>query len=280
MATDFGDAGGGQAWPQPPERERPPQSGPDPSPRSRRVRFLALAALGIGLLGLAGAGWGLTDQLTARTFTASQRQQITNWEYGKRWRSLPADQVFPADASYPPPASIDDDPGLRLGVHRVGIAKQATCAAATDPAAAAVLDHDGCSAVLRATYADDTDSYVVTVGVAVLPGAAQAEAAAHGLSRDTSASGLGPTVHPVSFAGTPAAWFTGRRRQLSGAVSAGTYVVLYTVGYTDRRPAERVAGDVYTDNEMTSAGLGAAHAVLSVLAAPVPAPHCPGTPGC
>ena len=80
--------------------------------------------------------------------------------------------------------------------------------------------------------------------------------------------------------GTPAAAFTDKRRQLSGVVSAGTYVVLYTVGYTDTRPHEPVTRDNYTDNEMKSAGVGVAHDVLSALAAPVPPAHCPGAPGC
>jgi hypothetical protein len=57
-------------------------------------------------------------------------------------------------------------------------------------------------------------------------------------------------------------------------------VVLYTVGYADPRPHEQVTEDTYADGEMTSAGWGVAHAVLAVLAAPVPPPHCPGTPGC
>ena len=63
-------------------------------------------------------------------------------------------------------------------------------------------------------------------------------------------------MHAVPFNGTPAAGFTDKRRQLSGVVSAGTYVVLYTVGYADSRPREPVTGDSYADEEMTSAGAG------------------------
>jgi hypothetical protein len=84
----------------------------------------------------------------------------------------------------------------------------------------------------------------------------------------------------MRFDGTLAAGFSNGRRQLSGVLSAGTYVVLYTVGYADTRPREPVAGDSYADGEMTSTGAGVAHAVLSVLAAPVPSPRCPGTTGC
>ena len=93
------------------------------------------------------------------------------------------------------------------------MAKQASCASATDPAAAAVLDRDGCAAILRATYVDGTDSYVVTVGAAVLPGTARASSAARAIA---GADGVRSALHAVPVTGTPAAAFTDKRRQLSG----------------------------------------------------------------
>ena len=231
----------------------------------------------LGGLGLVGFGTGALVQAMPRKFTAQQRQQITDWQFGKRWRDLTAAAIFPASVSYPAPAALNDDPSLSLSAERLGVAKQASCASATDPAAAAVLDRDGCAAILRATYVDGTDSYVVTVGAAVLPGTAKASSAARAIA---GADGVRSALHAVPVTGTPAAAFTDKRRQLSGVVSAGTYVVLYTVGYADTRPKEPVTGDSYTDAEMTSAGAGVAHDVLSVLAAPVPPPSCPGAPGC
>jgi hypothetical protein len=231
----------------------------------------------LGGLGLVGFGIGVWAQVAPRKFTAQQRQQITNWEFGKRWRDLTAGAIFPASVSYPAPAALDDAPSLTLSAERVGVARQTTCASATDSAAATVLDRDGCAAILRATYVDSTGSYVVTVGAAVLPGTADATSAAQAIAR---AGGARSAVHAVPFSGTPAAAFTDKRRQLSGVVSAGTYVVLYTVGYADSRPKEPVTGDDYTSAEMTSAGTGVAHDVLSVLAAPVAPASCPGAPAC
>lgn len=217
-----------------------------------------------------------------RSFTAAQRRQITDWEYGKRWRDLSAEAIFPASIGYPPPEALDDDPTLTLAAQRVGIAKQASCASATDPTAGALLDRDGCSAMLRATYVDETDSFVVTVGAAVLPGSASAQSAAQAITHAGGSGGLGTTVRTVPFQGTPAGEFTDKQRQLSGVVSRGTYVVLYTVGYADGRQRQQVSRDKYTDAEMTSIGTGVANDVLSTLAAPVPSPHCPGAgvPGC
>lgn len=240
--------------------------------------MLAVAAVaGLGLLGsLLGVVW----QMLPRHFNAAQRQQITDWEYGKRWRTLAAGSIFPAAVSYGPPAALSDDPSLTLSARRIGIARQASCTAAVDQAAARLLNSDGCTAVLRASYVDGTGSYVVTVGAAVLPSTSQAAAVARSIGGAPGNGALGPTVRTVSFKNTQAAAFTDPRRQLSGAAAAGSYIVLYAVGYADSRPREPVAGDGYTDAEMTSAGSGVARAVLAVLAAPVPAPHCPGTPGC
>jgi hypothetical protein len=248
--------------------------------RRRRAWYLAVTLIVLGAVGFFGSVAGLASQAMPRRFTASQQRQITDWEMGKRWRELPAGVIFPASVSYPPPVSLGDDSSLTLSAQRVGIASQASCAAAADPTAAAVLDRDGCTAMLRATYVDETGSYVVTVGAAVLPGAARAAAAARAITADGGSDGLGPTVHTVRFAGTLAAGFSNERRQLSGVLSAGTYVVLYTIGYADSRPREPVAGDSYAHDEMMGAGTGTARAVLSVLAAPLPSPRCPGTPGC
>jgi hypothetical protein len=241
----------------------------------------AAAALVLGVAGLAVSLTGVVSQLLPREFTAQQQRQITDWEAAKRWQELPAGQIFPAAASYPAPPSLSDDPALRLSAARVGIARQASCAAGADAAVAAVLDRDGCAAMLRATYIDGTDSYVVTVGVAVMPGSAKAAAAARGLARvvgASGASGLGVRTLPVG--GTLAASFTNVRRQLSGSVVAGPYLIFYAVGYTDDRPRVPVTADNYTDAEMTHAGQGIAGAVGTALDGHLPPPRCPGTPGC
>jgi hypothetical protein len=93
-------------------------------------------------------------------------------------------------------------------------------------------------------------------------------------------AGVAPGVRPVRFRNTPAAWFTSDHRQISASMSAGSYVIFYTIGYADDRPQEPVASDSYAYSEMTSLGTGVRQAVVSLLGGPVAAPHCPGTPGC
>jgi len=255
----------------------------DPSPPGQRRRRLALALLAIGAVALVFSAYQVYTAIMPRTFTAGQQQQIMAWEVAARWRELPAGTIFPATATYPPPQQLEDGGPLTLTTQRLGIAPQATCKQAADPAAAAVLGPAGCEALLRATYVDGTGSFLVTIGVAAFPGAAQASAAQQQLSASSGSAKSGPLapgVQAAPFAGTLASGFTNARRQLDGSLSAGPYVVLYTIGYTDGRPKVAVAGDGYTFAEMTSLGEGLAESIASKLAASPPAPHCPGVPGC
>jgi hypothetical protein len=280
VATDYGGqtAYGAQPWDGDPwapvtQAEEPPAQ---PPRRPAKGVSFAIAAVALGVAGLAVSLLGVTTQLLPRQFTVQQQIQIRDWEIGRTWRLQPAGDIFKSTVTYQPPSALSGG-GLTLSARRVGIARQASCSAATDAAVAAVLTRNGCQAVLRATYVDATDTYVVTVGVAVFSGSAQASAAQGEVA---GASQAAAGVLTVPFGGTPAAWFTDSRRQLSASKSAGTYLVFYTVGYTGKRPRLPVAADGYADSEMTSVGDGVAQAVVSVLNAPVARPHCPGTPGC
>jgi len=240
---------------------------------------VVVAALVAGIAGLGISLVGIGTQLLPRQFTTLQQRQITDWEAGARWRVLPTGTIFPATVRYSPPVALDDDAGLTLTATRIGIARQASCrAAAADSVTAAVLARHGCEAVLRASYVDGTGSYVVTVGVAALPGTAQAKAANRELAG--AAGGAGAGVRTAQFAGTPAAGFAKKQRQISARATAGSYLIFYTIGYADGRPKVPVTEDRYADAEMTGVGAGVARAVGSVLGAPVPQPRCPGTPGC
>ena len=222
---------------------------------------------------------GVTFQLLPRQFSAEQQQQLRDWEVGKHWRTMPAGTIFPASLHYELPSALNVDLNLQLTAYRVGIASQASCAAATDPAAVgAALARNGCEAMLRATYVDGTDSYVITVGVAAMPGSAQVKAAKRELAGVGGSSGAG--VRTVPVAGSLAASFTDSRRQLSASKAVGPYLVFYAIGYTDGRPSVPVTADNYADAEMTAAGAGVAQAVASTVGKAVPPPQCPGTPGC
>jgi hypothetical protein len=231
-------------------------------------------------------------QLLPRQFTAGQQRQIEAWEVMRRWQTMPAGQIFPASVSYQLPANLlQDATPLGLDALRVSIApQQSDCVkAVTSAAAGAVLRRNGCEVVLRATYVDATRSYVMTVGVAVLPTEAAAASAASGLSQLPQArlavahavgvSRLPAGVMVVRFRGTAARLYD-YNRQISASFTAGPYVVMYAAGYSDNRPRVPVADDQYSDQEMRSMASGVAHSVANTLAANPAPPHCPGTPGC
>ena len=155
------------------------------APAGRGRRAAAVIALILGLAGFAVSAFGVAIQLLPRHFSASEQRQIEAWEVMRRWQTMPAGKIFPASVPYQLPAKVLQDVApLNLDALRVSIAPQESdCAkAVTSASAGAALRRNGCEAVLRATYVDATRSYVMTVGVAVLPNAAAATSADSGLA--------------------------------------------------------------------------------------------------
>jgi hypothetical protein len=247
-------------------------------------RVAAVVALILGLVGLVISGAGLVIQLLPRHFSAGEQQAIMAWEVGGRWRNLTAGKIFPASVDYTLPGTvISSIPPLELEALRVSIAPQSGCSAGvTDLAAADLLHRDGCEMILRATYVDQTLSFVMTVGVAVLPTPSAADAASSGLSGTQLAAardgvGLSAGVHTVHFKQATGYDYN---RQLSASIAAGPYLVLYAAGYADGRPRVPLGHDSYSEAEMASMAQGVATTVASTLGATPPPPHCPGAPGC
>ena len=238
-----------------------------------------LAVLSLSLVGLVAAAAGLVVQFLPRTFNAAQKQQIIAWEMGKRWRTWPAAEIFPDSIQYPVPGSALGGADLPLAAHRIGIARQASCHKATDPAVARVLARYGCVTVLRATYDDATESLAVTVGVAVLPSPAAARASMSALPGQHG-NGPRPGVRVVTFPRTPIARFGNRQRQLSSVQAAGPYLVFATVGYADGRRHVDEAANQYAMAELLSLKGGVGGWVARHLGAAPPPPACPGGPAC
>jgi hypothetical protein len=204
-----------------------PGQAPGPAVHRRGwLRAVAVITLVLaGLAGLAGGGIALYAELT-RHATAAETAAAGRAEIATRWQRLPAGSIFPATVSY-----LTSN-GLRTTARRVGIAPRASCTAALDPAAAAVLRHHGCVTVLRATYLDASGTLAVTVGVAVMPSPAAAQAVANAM---TSLPGH-PGLRAVRFPRTTADLFGDAQRSWRDvAASHGPYAYLYAAGYTDGR---------------------------------------------
>jgi hypothetical protein len=264
--------------------------GSRPGHDRRGRRAAAILALILGLVGFAVSATGVVIQLLPRQFTAAQQRQIEAWEVIGRWQTMPAGQIFPASVAYQLSArTLQDVAPLNLDALRVSIAPQESdfAKAVTSAVAGAVLRRNGCEAVLRATYVDATRSYVMTVGVAVLPTDAAATSADSRLSqprlaaaRDVGGGGrLAAGVLVVRFGGAAARLYD-YSRQIARSFTAGPYIVMYAAGYSDNRPPVPVSRDHYADREMTSMAAGVAHSIANALAANPASPHCPGAPGC
>jgi hypothetical protein len=251
-----------------------------PVPPSRRGRWAAMVALlAVGLCGLAGGAAGAVRQLLPREFSSAQQQQIQTWEMTRRWRALPAGQIFPAAVGYQvQPEMLNGTQGLGLTASRLGIAPQSSCAAAVSAAAAAVLTAAHCAAMLRATYVDASGSMVVTLGVAALPSMTAAMTAVPRLTEASHDQGL--AVHAFAVARSPAASFRQPQRQFSTAVQFGPYIVLVTAGFTDGRRHVELNTDDYYEEEMSSLAGGLATTIAHRLGQPPGTPSCPGAPGC
>lgn len=259
-----------------------------PPRRRGRRRAATLVVLLLAVAGLVVSAVGIADQVLPRQFTATQQHQIESWEIASRWQELTAAQIFPATVTYSlSAATLQDTMPLSLDAVRVGIAPQSTCArGVTTAAVAAVLRRSGCKAVLRATYVDATKSYILTIGVAVLPTASAAQDAGQGLTQTRLASResghatqLAPGVLVVRFRGGTSALYD-YSRQIAANFTTGPYVVMYAAGYADSRPQVQVSEDPYSDLEMTSLATGVAQTIARRLNVPAAVPHCPGALEC
>lgn len=277
-----------QRWPEGPGSDegllapgsQPQDTPPPPNTGSlrRRVRQVAFSmVLAAGLAGLALSAVGIAHQLLPRRFTPAQRRAISAWEMERRWRDLPAGEIFPATVSYELPSyDLGATSNLVLDARRLGISPAAKCSSAATGTAVRVLSDQRCSGALRATYVDSSGSMVATVTVAVLPSTSAADdviSALPGSSTDRM------VIRALSIAGTPAAGFDDDDRQLSRTEAVGPYVIMVTVGFSDGRHHMRLT-DPYVNTEMDSLVSGLMSAATAKLGAPLPVPSCPGAPGC
>ncbi|WP_277814642.1 hypothetical protein [Streptomyces turgidiscabies] len=138
---------------------QPDVYGAETRPRSfsgRALLAVGCAVLGLGLIGGALTGSWLTgddsgDAGARTTFTAA----------GSLWHSVPVDQLFPP--------TVEGDGAGPGGADRtwirIAVAPDTGCADAFDPLLRKALAPVGCQRLLRATYTDETQSYVTTVGL-------------------------------------------------------------------------------------------------------------------
>jgi hypothetical protein len=195
--------------------------------RRRWTRSLVILILtALGLAGIVGGAWLAYGEMT-RTATRAEIAAAGQAELASRWERLTAGQMFPASVGY---TGLE---GVKTTASLVGVAPRASCRAALDPPAAAALDQQGCTAVLRAAYTDASGAFVLTAGVAVMRSAAAADRAMTSLTARQAHGG----VKPALFGGTVADQPGGAGGAWSGGFHVGPYIILFTGGYADGQPA-------------------------------------------
>ncbi|MFG2005923.1 hypothetical protein ACGFNU_42915 [Spirillospora sp. NPDC048911] len=238
---------------QPPSHQPPVQPGPpaghlvEPTHRpgvvlglrARQWMVVAIVLASVYLMVTAAALTGAWATLN-REPTNAELKRAAATEVARRWQTWPAGRIFPERLSY-----ATTQGGHSEFAGRLGIVPGTDCEPAVDSELGAILRRHGCRAVLRATYADQLQGVVITVGVVVFPDAWAADRAYKEIPESTPVNakrslGVRPALRAAAFPGTAGARFNDAARQDRSSDRGGPYVVLTTSGQSDGRPATAI----------------------------------------
>jgi hypothetical protein len=191
--------------------------------------LLALLAVAC-LVAVAVSALTISREMTRKP-TQAELDRASALELARRWQEWPAGKIFPDSLPY------SADAGGNEKAARIGIDPSLSCSAGLDTKARAIAAQHGCTALLRATYLDQLQGLIVTIGVVAFPDEASAQAARKAMP---AGNDITPGVSAYGPAGTVAARFNDAARQTGSVQQAGPYVVALTVGYADGRPAAAV----------------------------------------
>jgi hypothetical protein len=235
----------------------PDVSAPQPAERRQRLPTAILAFAAAACLAIAVASGIAAVKTATRAPTPAERAAAAATAEADRWRTLTAGQIFPAVLRYSTSLLTTES------ASRVAIGAQTACSTAVDPTLAAVAARDHCRAGLRATYLDQLQGIVYTIGVLAFPTAHRAAAFSAGLSADhTAVFALRPLAQP----GTASSLFSPQAGQAATARQAGPFVILTVAGYADGEPAgsgQEARADIFAPAAQLAA------TVAAPLAAPV-----------
>jgi hypothetical protein len=200
--------------------------------RRHPLRALAAALVGACCLVVAVVAGAQADARLTRPPTPAELSAAAATAVADRWRTWPAGRIFPAQLGYSTSLLTQET------ARRVGIAPATACRASLDAALGGLAARSGCRAAVRATYVDQLQGVVFTIGVLAFGSVRRAAAFARGLASADAGAGAGVTgLRAQAFPGTAGAAFNDAARQASTKAQAGPYVVLTVSGYADGRPA-------------------------------------------
>jgi hypothetical protein len=216
--------------------------------------FTVCGVIAAASLGVAIQAARYAHQESARGPSQAELAHAATIAVAQRWERMELGEIFPLSVAYTEQASPEV-------ATRYGIGVDDGCGAALDVKLSGAAASLGCVAALRASYADELDGTVYTVGVVVFPDSAAArEFAGRVPLGEYPAVGLKALALP----GTPAARFVDDARQTTAVQETGPYVVLAVSGYADGRPAGQAA-------EPRPAIFGSAIQIVAAVVAPLAA---------
>jgi hypothetical protein len=203
---------------------------PPAATRSRVAdpRLVVLAIMAVACLAIAIVAGAVAHTDLVRSPTAAQRAAAAAEAVADRWRSWPAGRIFPATLSYSTSLLTAET------ASRVAIAADATCPAAVESRVVSLALREQCSAGLRATYVDQLQGVLYTVGVLAFPDARRAAAFAANLH---AAAADSIPLRALALPGTASALFSPAAAQAGTVRQSGPFVVLTAAGYADGEPA-------------------------------------------
>jgi hypothetical protein len=182
--------------------------------------------------------------------TPAERAAAAATAVADRWRTWTAGRIFPAVLSYSTSFLTTES------ASRVAISTQTPCASAVDPSFAALATRDHCRAGLRATYLDQLQGIVYTVGVLAFPTTHRAAA----FSADLSANHTGVfPLQALALPGTGSALFSPQARQTATTRQAGPFVILTVAGYADGESAgsgQETRAEIFAPAAQLAADIG------------------------
>jgi len=189
-------------------------------------------------------------KLATRPPTPAERATAAATAVADRWRTWTAGRIFPSALSYSTSLLTNET------ASRVAIGTQTGCASAVDPAFAALAARDHCRAGLRATYLDQLQGILYTVGVLAFPTVSRAAAFSAGLSADHTG---GFALQALAVPGTASSLFSPQARQAATARQAGPFVIVTVAGYADGQPAgsgQEARADIFAPAAQLAADIG------------------------
>jgi len=227
-------------------------------PRRGRLARVGLVVAAVGCLAAAAVAGTVAERVVTRSATPAERAAATAAAVVDRSQSWPAGRIFPARLGYGTDLLTNETAA------RIAISAQDACATAVDPSFRKLTERDHCRAGLRATYLDQLQGIVYTIGVFAFPSTRDA------VSFDAGLRSVDPqliAVRALALPGTASERFADAARQAGTARQDGPFVVLTAAGYADGRSAA-ATGERRASIFQPAAQLAAE--VLGPLAAPAP----------